>query len=313
MSKKIIELDSKSSLNKNDVFLVSANDGTMSKISTLQLKNAIGANCIEVKDNTASISHSGASFVVGGSNETDATTVISSYGSAMFDKQKKGQVFSVSDTLVIKDSNTILMGEKLIIEQSDSCLVSLKGSAFFQVGTFKVNTDGVACARLNAKKIKTTELAINSIDIKSDNGKFEIISNGKNSKKEIVPFASLSGTDKSFDISLSGKTELSIKKDAIGVSGSLTAKTVSAEILTTKISGKSVSIYSEKTQAIGINEQGMKLIDLKIDTVFSGTTTLQNFTNNQIDQLKPSAGTIIFNKTAKAFQGYNGTSWVTFK
>ena len=48
MSKSIVDLDAKNTLNNTDVLLVSDARGNMSKISTSQFKNQIGANNITV-------------------------------------------------------------------------------------------------------------------------------------------------------------------------------------------------------------------------------------------------------------------------
>ena len=319
MSKSIVDLDAKNTLNNTDVLLVSDARGNMSKISTSQFKNQIGANNITVGTDVSYLTATQSSFLVGGSTEKSASIVLGNYGSAEFDKNKKGTIFSVSDVFTVQGGSSSVKGKTITLEPSDKVKVNLKNKATFEIGDDLVaNDDGIKISSLNANTIISKTLIIesdsDSVQIGASKGTFLIEAKGKNSKKEIQSFVSLKGTEKAFELGLKGKTTLSVTDKLVSVTGTLEAKELSGEIKTNKISSESLSfVYGKGNEAFSVNSQNMGSVDFKSNVTFEGTATLNGLTDKAIESLKPEAGTIIFNSSKKAFQGFDGKAWKTFK
>jgi len=319
MAKAIVDLESKKTLNKSDVLLVSDAAGNMSKITTDTFKNQIGANNISISTDVAFLTATQKSFLIGGSSEKTASIVLGNYGSAEFDKNKKGTIFSVSDVFIVQGGSSSVKGKTITLEPSDKVKVNLKNNATFEIGDDLVaNDDGIKISSLNANSIISKTLIIesdsDSVQIGASKGTFLIEAKGKNSKKQMESFVSLKGTEKAFELGLKGKTTLSVSDKLVSVTGTLQAKEVSAEIKTNKISSESLSvIYGKGQEAFSVNSQNMGSVDFKSNVTFEGTTTLNGLTDKAIESLKPEAGTIIFNSSKKAFQGFDGKAWKTFK
>ena len=322
MSKSIVDLESKKTLNKTDVILVTDASGNMSKMAAPIFKDQIGANTVLQKFNAVSQTAAGASFCVGSNDEYTASIVLYSSGGASFDKKKKGSLFSVSNVLLIKDGSTSIKGKSLEIDTVESVKILLgKEKTFFSVSKketiLKVDDDGVFCSSISTDSLLSKSLQVksgsDSIYIGASNGKFTISATGKNSKKEVVPFVSLTGTENSFLVSINGKDIMSASEKVLSVSGSIHANIFAGEVRTNKISAESLSVCYGKKEAFTVNAEGMGTVDFKSDVSFSGGVKLHSISDKDLELITSEVGTVIFNSTKKQFQGFNGEKWVIFK
>jgi len=314
MSKAIVDLESKATLNKTDVLLLTDAAGNMAKMTTAVFRNQIGGNTLTVGTNTVSPTATSSSFVVGGLDEKTASIVLSSYGGASFDTKKKGSLFSVSDVLTIKDGLISIKGKTIDLSPEGSIFVKLKGKGVFGINDdFTVSDDGVTCTKFQCNAITTKALTVksgsDSVSISSDDGEFSLSANSKNTKKEIKPFINLKGTSKSFQVELNQKAVVAISETALSVVGSVDAKTLSGELKTSLISGQNITLSANGTVAFNVSGQNAD-INFKSNIKFDGLTTLATIDSAKRDDITVEPGTICYNSSKRIFEGYNGKAWV---